>query len=128
MEPMSALSVATSVIQFVDFASKLFLESKKIYDGRLEFEEHADLRHITRTLSDLSRELQHPPKTGPSSPHIGDLHLICQDANRVANELIKELDSIRLDAKNKGKLWESCLLALKSRWKKEHIDELQQRI
>ncbi|KAF2491866.1 hypothetical protein BU16DRAFT_542947 [Lophium mytilinum] len=127
MEPFSALAVATGVVTFVEFSSKLISGSRKLYrstDGRTD--EHDDLRHITQTLSAQSQELQRLQATDSTSQQSHDLRTLCQDAQRVAAELIQVLDSIQLE--QEGTRWQSCLSALKSRWKEDHIEELQRRI
>ena len=106
MYPLSALTVATSVVQFVDFASKLISGSTKLYssvDGR--HEEHANLYRITQTLSELSQDLQRPLDSDSPSQHIQDLQSLCQDTNRVAEELIEVLDSIKLQSDKSGTRW-----------------------
>ena len=129
MDPLSALAVATSVVQFVDFASKLISESRELYssvDGR--YEEHVNLHSITQTLSQLSQDLQRPLDSDSSSQHIQDLQSLCQDTNRVAEELIEVLDSIKLQSDKSGTRWRSGLQALKSMWNQGRINELQQRV
>ncbi|KAF2263129.1 hypothetical protein CC78DRAFT_497371 [Lojkania enalia] len=129
MEPLSALAVATSVVQFVDFAGKLLSGSTRLYksaDGR--FEDHADLHTITQTLSKLSGDLQRPPKYDSPSQHIQELRDLCRDASLVAEELIEKLNSIKLQSDKSRTRWRSGLQALRSLLVQERIDNLQERV
>jgi len=50
MEPFSALAVATSAVQFVDFTSKIIAESYKLHtSAKGQLEEHGVLEEIAKT-------------------------------------------------------------------------------
>ncbi|KAF2810879.1 uncharacterized protein BDZ99DRAFT_561448 [Mytilinidion resinicola] len=128
MEPFSALAVATGVVTFVDFASKLVSGSREIYksdDGR--FEEHADLRQISSTLEELSKDLRRPLNADKSSKSAPELRKLCDSANEVATELIKVLDSIQ-NVSIRNRRWSSCKQALESKMKGGQITRLAGRL
>ncbi|KAJ5547388.1 hypothetical protein N7494_004973 [Penicillium frequentans] len=58
LDPLAALSIATSVIQFVDFGAKLLSKSREIYksaDGVLA--DHAEQVAVASKLADITRGL-----------------------------------------------------------------------
>lgn len=51
MDPLTALGLASNIVQFVDFASKLISQSHEIYqsaDGALE--DNVALEHVAKNL------------------------------------------------------------------------------
>lgn len=58
MEPLSALSVATAVVQFVDFSANLFSTSKEIFKSPREVTKNSSsTAEIYASLKDLSERL-----------------------------------------------------------------------
>ena len=65
MDPLSALSLAACIAQFIDFASKLFRQTKAISEaGSVVSIEH--VATITRDLSSITSSLQQPYTLGVS--------------------------------------------------------------
>ena len=109
MEPLTALSVATSVIQFVDFGSKLLSNSRKLYksaDGVLQ--ENLDTEVLTNDLQKLLLGLQrklpeHRPLPRQSdSSTIRDIENdaalddLCRRSVEIAEELLRRLDKLKV--------------------------------
>jgi hypothetical protein len=132
MEPLSALSIATSVIQFVDFSSKIISGSLEIYkSGHAELSEHSNIRCVTTKLEELAGGLEKSLKLDDSTnSHMSqnDLGLLdlCKGCKTVSEELIAALDKVT----RKGKLgkFSSVSQALRSHWSKQHIATLQKRV
>jgi len=55
MEPLSALGVASNVVQFVDFASKVVSETARIYRGRARRDAEDERSELERVTNDLWR-------------------------------------------------------------------------
>lgn len=92
MEPLGVLAVATSVIQIVDFASRLLSRSAKIYnsaDGQLD--EHAALSSATQHLSELCSQLKDNVKTSKRFIDQKILQL-SEECQKVAEELGQALE------------------------------------
>ena len=53
MEPLSALGVASNVVQFVDFASKVVSETARIYRGRARRDAEDERSELERVTNDL---------------------------------------------------------------------------
>lgn len=65
MDPLSALSLAACIAQFIDFGSKLFRQTKEISEaGSVVTVEH--LATITRDLASINSSLQQPYRLGLS--------------------------------------------------------------
>ncbi|PMD15987.1 hypothetical protein NA56DRAFT_324899 [Hyaloscypha hepaticicola] len=66
MDPLNALSVASSVVQFVDFGRQLLSASYEIYRSPSgESSKNVDLRTISKDLTDLVAQIK--KKVGPSA-------------------------------------------------------------
>jgi len=66
MDPLSALSVAASVVQFVSFARDIVRQiDEAASSGRNELREHADIKRLAQQLQDLSMNFKKTldPKT-----------------------------------------------------------------
>lgn len=109
MDPLTALSVATSVVSFVDFGSKLLSKSRKLYkssNGVLT--EHVDLQLIALDISTLVQGLrrklpEHRPLTKPSKGSAtfeddGALDEMCRRCVDIASELLVQLEKLKVDA------------------------------
>ena len=62
IETLAAVGLASNIISFIDFGTKLFSRSRKIYnsaDGAID--EHASLSIISSDLQKLSASLEIPP-------------------------------------------------------------------
>lgn len=139
MDPFSALSVATAVVQFIDFSSELIGGSREIYSsvsGQLQ--EHAELEQIGSSLANLSNDLKvslsgNPP-TNQLSPNDRELHSLCKQCEEIADELLEVLaqlktqDNGKLKTRGERSQWKSFLQALRSVWARERIGELQKRL
>ena len=108
MDPFTALSIATSVVSFVDFGSKLLSNSRKLYkstNGVLT--ENVDIDTITTDIATLvqglrrklpqHRPLSNPPPTSASVEDDEALDLMCQRCVEIAEELMFRLDKLRVD-------------------------------
>ncbi|KAI9935071.1 hypothetical protein MW887_000692 [Aspergillus wentii] len=124
LDPMTALSVATSVVQFVDFGTKLISKSREIYksaDGVLA--DHAEQAAVSSKLADLTRRLStfadgYETKLSSAEKALQEVALDCL---QVANEFGCAIDQLMVNGKHRK--WKSLRQALKSVWKKEEMEE-----
>ena len=130
MEPISALSIACGVIQFLDVGAKVLSKFREIYkDGSTA--EHAELRAtaehlITIQLNDLSvpRHIQ----AGQSNLSAADKELIAvaQRCSTIAKTLVDELRS--LEANTSGSWRKAVKTTFKVIKKRSEIDGLQKQL
>ncbi|KAH7119118.1 hypothetical protein B0J11DRAFT_441007 [Dendryphion nanum] len=132
MEPLSALSVASNILQIVDFATKIVSRARNIHasaDGVLD--ENSFLESATTNLSelavelskDLSRNLYRKSSTGSTDKQLIKL---AHEAASVASSLRAKLDNIsrRTDGASRNALDQ----AFRSVWKQNEISTLCNRL
>lgn len=105
MDPLTALSVAGTIIQFVDFGSKLLTHSVELYrSSRGSLKVHDELELVTGDLRSVVIKLkgasEPPPETDrpltEDERQSEDFRKICDEATRIAEELLNKLSSIRV--------------------------------
>lgn len=135
MDPLTALSLAGTVIQFVDFGSKLVSAGRQLYkNGQLDI--HAQAARAADDLLDYSVKLRRPLQTAESTRPLTEdekaLEKICQDCDVLAQSFLARLDRLKVPPQTKkgwkkgqkSKAWPSLRVALESLWTKEELQEL----
>lgn len=133
LDPLTALSVAATVVQFVDFGSKLVSKGKEFYkspDGVLL--ENAELEDASGRLQGLSRSLEESlyQFVGPLTERDQRLELVVKSCRSIAAELDSRLQKLKLavpTGKRHSKR-KSFRQALKSVWSKEEVMECAERL
>ena len=137
MDPLSAVSLAGTVVQFVDFGSKLVFKTIEIArsaDGVLL--ENSTIATATKDLSQLTGKLKSDVQVaGDAAQKAGDnreiekckaLAELCQSCIPVAQELQSALD--KLAVKGDKTKWKSFRKVLKSVMSKSDVKELEHRL
>ena len=138
MDPLSALSLAGTIVQFVDFGSKLLSESSQLYKSSLgKLEAHEELELVTGDLQCVIvklRETFNLVSGEPCGPlqqndqfQEDSFHKICEEALEIADELLNRLKRLKVKD-GKYRAWESLKAAVKIAWSKEEISSLRQRL
>ena len=123
MDPLSALSVAASTVQFVDFGCRLFSDVKEVYnsaDGALI--DHTQSENAATRLSNLTEGLKaslRAKKDGWLVPGGQALEAICHGCIEVASELQSVFQKLRINYGTKHRRWESFRKALLSVWSRK---------
>lgn len=134
MDPLTAFSVAGTVIQFVDFSTKLFLGAHGLYkstSGALTANQElelvvSDLRGVIRKLGSLI--------TGSDTVQNADekelqesFRKIRDEATRLATEMMTKLDRLKVkeDLKGHQRAWASLFKAVESAWSKDQLHEMR---
>jgi uncharacterized protein Yka (UPF0111/DUF47 family) len=99
MDPLSALSVASAVIQIVDFSTKVIARTKEVYDSPDGTTEQTMLlENATANLDDLLQGLRKSRRTidafDPKSPD-GRLLQLAKDSNEVATSISEAIDHVK---------------------------------
>jgi len=130
VDSLTALSVAGTIVQFVDFGTKLISRSKELYqsvDGALGV--NKELEKIIEDLSKLLVKLQRPVRlknTSSGNDRDDDaLESLCTACRNVA-EMLKRLEGLKVDGKN-GR-WKCFGKALKSAWSRHELETLRRRL
>jgi hypothetical protein len=138
MDPLTALSVAGTIVQFVDFANKILKTSGQFYrsaTGASTANEELEL--VTKDLSNLITKLRRPlGSTAPATD--GDeksLESLCDACSAVASELAGRLGGLKIQQQSnqsenqrQPNPWESFGAAVKSAWAKKEIEALKKRL
>lgn len=143
LDPLSALSVAASIIQFVDFSSEIISKGKYLYNssnGVLKENEQTEtvtvrLQEMTRKLNESLRRsrINNPTTTQvPADPELQVQHErlkeICQECSDASKELISRLGKLKVPTQTENRKWKSFRQALKSVWSKEAVDAMAKRL
>ena len=131
MDPLSALGVAASVMQFVQFGSSLVSRSRQIYtQGALL--DHAECGRATSRLQELAEQLiahfNELESLGTLSSDSKALQAICARCLELSTELLSRLSAIKVDEKQKSRGWKSFRHALKSVCSKDKIDGIARKL
>jgi hypothetical protein len=134
MDPLSALSLAGNIIQFVDFGVKLLSGAVRLYrspTGTLPINDEIEL--ITTDLKALIIKLR-----GSSYftilPDQDDEHQrlsfskTCDGAIQVAEEVFERLNKVKAHSRKHRKVLSSIQQAVKSCWEAEEIKNLLKRL
>jgi hypothetical protein len=130
-EAIAALSLASNILQVIDFGTSFASTAWKIYQGsrhsRQDLDEVAYLRNINTSLRDTLRDISTQSDglnaTSESTAGILDLSKHC---STLAEELVQSLDSLGLaDVKRKR---DAIRAAFKLSWEKEEISALESRL
>jgi hypothetical protein len=131
LDPLSALSVAASAIQFIDFSSKIVSKRRHIYksaDGILR--EDAEVENVVTQLQALTSKLEDlTPTSGVRlDPDQLRLQQICKECSKVSKDLILFLGQLKVSTGTAHRGWDSLRTALKSAWSKEKVDAMVKRL
>ena|ERR1700735_2284377 len=122
MDPLTAISLASNVVQFVDFAGKIISKSYEFHKSTTgALREHDDVELVAVDLKRRTERLKKCP--GPAD---SDLVKLSGDCYGVAEELLQALQ--RVTIKGTSTRWKSLRKALRSVWSKEKILELERRL
>ncbi len=129
MDPLTALSLASNVIQVVDFSIRLVSKGFKIYkDGSLA--ENIDAEVISQSLKSLNGKLQRSVQDskcgGPLTEEDQSLMGLCANCESIANELLTRFG--RIEGTSKHRKWKSARQALKSVTNKDDLELLARRL
>lgn len=103
MDPVTCLGIASAIVQFVDFATKLVSEGEELYNSANgTSKENSELKNITLDLSSMSQKLSLPTRPGKriSKDEI-EFRKVAASCKDVADEFLGVLDSIKVDSPHK---------------------------
>lgn len=122
MDPLLALSLAGNVIQFLEFANKLFKESREVYHSA------SGSSGSVLSLATISAELSTLNKSF-SAEDLQSLGMqnVAGECDVIAQELQSLVDQLTLK-KPKHNYWASFALALQTVLRKGEIQDLQRRL
>ena len=130
MDPLSALSLASNVVQLVDFGSRLISKSQEVYksaDGTSNV--NGNLETITKDLTRICSSLIQPEhyinKEQASVPEIALIPL-CRSCKKLGDEFLSVLKTLKV--KGRHQKWSTVRQALRTAWKESTILSYEKRL
>jgi hypothetical protein len=121
LDPLTALGLAGNVIQFVDFACKLFKGTRSIYKSSSGVGKENDvLETIAADLSRLVSGIVICPE------HSVELRSLASQAKCISTELLNALENVRVHGQKTK--WKCFVAALKEAWNSSRLDEMSGRL
>lgn len=128
MEALSAISLASNIVQFLEFGLRVLSKGKKIYrsvDGALE--ENLDLEIVTSDLLVMQTKLK---STLLSSNHtqlvlddVKAFNTLSESCAGLAEKLLERLNMVKVQ--RRFRRWKSLRQALKIVWSKQDIENMK---
>jgi cytochrome c-type biogenesis protein CcmH/NrfF len=140
MDPLSALGVAASVVQFVDFAGKIVFKARDIYkSSQGSLQENDQTETVTKRLQEMANQLNNAVHqsnahlaTGGSSnePRSFAVRIsdVCKECIEVSKELLSKLGNLKVPKDSQHRRWKSFRQALKSVCSKHEVEALAKRL
>ena len=110
MDPLTALSVAGTIVQFVDFGTKLLTHATELYQSsRGTLRSNDEIELVTTDLRGLITKLRQPCHSERDIELSSDdvlqqatFQKLCDEATKLAEELVERLDKLKVkNGKNK---------------------------
>jgi hypothetical protein len=127
MDPLTAVSLASAIIQFIDYGTRLMRDASEMYHSTTgSTAQNESLELITTEINGWSSKLA---TTGIQSTQSDEEKGICRLATqcqKLSSDILGFVQKVRpKDQKSKIKV---ALSALKGRWYQKDILELQERL
>ncbi|OCL07889.1 hypothetical protein AOQ84DRAFT_222459 [Glonium stellatum] len=133
MDPLSALGLASNIVQLVQFVGVVISDSHELYssiDGALQ--RNSALEEVARNLVEMNSEIMRTQKSLPNLLHLSpgerQLKSLCDECDSVSKELCTKLNALKVSGRARYKKWDSFRLALKSMWNEGEVRSLEKRL
>lgn len=131
LEPFTALSLAASVVQFVDFGSKLLIEGYGVYqsaDGASR--KHREIEHLTSDLKVLSGRLAATYSSGTATLSADEVALqeLGGQSRDLAQELLDLLEDLKVKTTGVLRSWDTVKQTFRKVGKADKIEKMQKRL
>jgi hypothetical protein len=134
MDPLTAFSLAGTIIQFIDFSSKILGGARHVYKSASgELSANEEMRVITLDIRAMVSKLQsrvQPNTAIRVTPVEEPLCSICDRVELVATELLDKLELLQVGGGVKGprRAWKSLNQAIRSAWNREELQALLEKL
>ena len=127
---LSALGLASNIIQLVDFARVLVLDARSLRDSARGLSHHNnDLETVTKDLRQLSSSIKYQATSTASQGQEDEtqLYRLAESSWTIADKLLGDLSKLKFQFGPHAK-WRSVQQAFKATLKKDQIKNLQDRL
>jgi hypothetical protein len=129
LDPLSALSVASSLVQFVDFSAKIVSKGHRIFQSKGgSLSENDETETVAKRLRVMVQNLHSSLASTETSGEEQALGKLCDECIEVAEELNLELEKLKIPNDCRHRKWKSLRQALKSLWSKEKLESVEKRL
>lgn len=133
MDPLSALSVAAAVVQFVDYGTRILTDAREIYKSSWgQTPKNLELSTVAIDLSQLSDEVDSRSsrlslEKGRESEEV--FLRLCRECKEISDDLQGSLTKLQARGTNRLELTASSLfVALKGVWSAKKVEKLKERL
>ena len=110
MDPLTALGLASNIVQFVDYSSKLISTTRKIYNSASGAkEEYIELELLARNIRELAERAKSGPRTASYvNGAVKETDVLLDLSNQcieVSSQLLSVLESVKVKGQHRG--WDS---------------------
>lgn len=129
MNPLTGLGLAANILQFIDFTTKIISASVDLYQsGSGAKAEYFEAESFAIHLRELADKMILPETSGHGvfKDEGKALKSIATQCREIADELLDVLQDLKV--KEPHARWQSFYQALRSEWKQNTIEKLQQRL
>jgi len=104
MDPLTALGLASNIVQFVDFTTKLISTTRKLYNSSSGAkDEHAELQLLARNIREYaSRMDEDAVLKGKDTAEASQLFELSRQCIEVSNHLLSVLESVWVKGQHRG--------------------------
>ena len=139
LDPLTAISLSGSILQFVDFGGKIVSGSYEIYrSGKGALQENLEIENITKEVNRLNVKILSFRTDYPPSPHLNalsqddaSLRELAQSCKLVADDLLDMLQQLKTrPSSTHSRKWTSFRTAVASQtpWNKDKVLSLEKRL
>lgn len=125
MDPISAISLAAAIIQFVDFGTKLLSGAHEIYYSTTGLtQDNASLAVVTQEMKTWSSKLRGSNPTSAKTPEEISLCRLATECEALCDEILKLVEKCHLtNSKSKLRVLGAAITATYYRKEKQHLCE-----
>ncbi|EDN93180.1 hypothetical protein SS1G_09046 [Sclerotinia sclerotiorum 1980 UF-70] len=130
LDPISTFRLAASILQFVDFASKVITSTAELHHSSSRaLANNLELSTIFSDLSAISTDLRarnpHQETRGYSKDELALISL-ASECEELSDKLLHDLDGLKI--KGSHTLWASARQSIRSLWKETYISDMSKRL
>ena len=134
LDPLSSLSLAASILQFIEFSSKLISKTNQIRKTGTT-EDVVDLGYISTSLEEICEGIQTDNQNSELDDGLSKLDLankrrlddLARACQGVAQDIGTALNKLA-QKKGQSRKWQSFYQALQLVWKRDRIDRLSAKL
>jgi hypothetical protein len=129
MDPLTAVSLAGTIVQFVDFSYKFIKSTHELYQDR-ETAVGAQASAVIDELSQYSNKLRGSLEEVSARTILSEdqkaLLRISREGAQLAERLSKKLQALKVEDRRKG--WKSFKQAVAATWQRDEIDAMEKQL